>query len=286
MAKRFADPWKINADLHSHSYQSDGVLPPAAVARRAHAQSVDLWALTDHDELSGLAQARTQAQALGMRFIAGVEVSVTWAGQTIHVLGLNIDPDNAVLAKGLADTRGGRTERAHEMAAGLAAVGIPNTFEGALRYVENPNLISRTHFARYLVETGHCSDMSDVFYRYLSEGKPGFVPHRWAKMPDAVSWILAAGGVPVVAHPARYRFNDTEAWAFFGEFAQAGGRGIEVVSSSHSKDQIQRFTKVAQEFNFLASRGSDFHSPEESHVELGQVAALPDAVVPVWADWL
>ncbi len=286
MPTRFGDPWKINADLHSHSHQSDGVFAPAQVARRAHSQGVELWSLTDHDELSGIAEAQAQAAQLGMPFVAGVEVSVTWANQTIHILGLKVDPNNQELANGLAQTRSGRTERALEMAAGLAAAGIDDAYAGALRFVRNPNLISRTHFARFLVESGRCADTSEVFYRYLTEGKPGYVPHRWAKLHEAVQWIRAAGGEPVVAHPARYNFGETESWAFFSEFAQAGGNAIEIVSSSHSRDQIQRFSKLAQEFGFRGSRGSDFHSTEERHAELGQVAALPDSVVPVWSDWI
>ncbi len=286
MATRFSDPWKINADLHSHSHQSDGVLAPAEVASRAHAQGVQLWSLTDHDELSGIVEAQRQADALGLRFVAGVEVSVTWANKTIHILGLNVDPNHQQLNDGLATTRAGRIDRAHEMAAGLAAVGINDAYQGALRFVRNPNLIARTHFARFLVDAGHCTDTSEVFYRYLIEGKPGFVPHRWAKLHEAVGWIRAAGGEPVVAHPARYNFSETESWAFFSEFAQAGGNAIEIVSSSHSRDHIQRFSKLAQEFGFRGSRGSDFHSADDSHVELGQVATLPDSVLPVWSDWI
>lgn len=282
---KFADPWRVNADLHSHSYESDGVLRPSDLADRAAANGVELWALTDHDELAGLQEAADQARARGMRFVAGVEISVTWGSDTIHILGLNIDPHNTDLEAGLASTRDGRLERAREMAAGLTAVGIDGAFEGALAYVQNPSLISRTHFARFLVDSGRCSDMSEVFHRYLGEGKPGFVPHRWARLRDAVSWIRQAQGVPVVAHPARYKFSDTESWAFFSEFAEAGGQAIEVVSSSHTRDEVQRFARLARDFGFSGSRGSDFHSPEEGHIELGRVPPLPDSVVPVWADW-
>lgn len=280
------DPWRINADLHSHSWISDGVLPPEELARRAAGQGVEVWALTDHDELSGLPAARAQAQALSMRFIAGVEISVTWADQTIHILGLNIDEQNQVLQAGLEATRDGRLERAREMSDGLAKVGIIGAFDGALNYVQNPSLISRTHFARYLVETGHCRDTFEVFTKYLTEGKPGYVPHRWARLTDTVRWIVEAQGVAVVAHPGRYRFGDAEGWAFFSEFREAGGAAIEVVSSSHSRDEVARFSRLASEFGFRGSRGSDFHSPDEKQIELGRVAALPDAVVPVWADWL
>jgi 3',5'-nucleoside bisphosphate phosphatase len=281
----YSNPWQINADLHSHSYQSDGDMAPTQVALRAAERGVQLWALTDHDELAGISEARASARELDLTFIAGVEISVTWADTTIHVLGLNIDENDPGLIAGLARTRSGRLERAKEMSQRLADVGIEGAFEGALKFVENPDLISRTHFARYLVEAGYCTDVSDVFTRYLSEGRPGFVPTRWARLADAVGWIRGAGGTASVAHPARYKFNDTQASAFFGEFERAGGQAIEVVSSSHSSAQIQHYAKVAREFGFMGSRGSDFHSPDERDVELGRVPRLPDSVVPVWAHW-
>ncbi len=279
------DPWRLNADLHCHSTISDGTLAPADVVARAHANGVELLSLTDHDELSGQASAQAAADALGLRYVPGVEISVTWAGETIHVVGLGVNPVDAELVAGVARTRDGREERAREMAEQLQAIGIEGTYEGALRYVGNPELISRTHFARFLVESGRCSDVSDVFSRYLSEGKPGFVPHRWAKLSQALGWILGAGGTPVLAHPGRYRLTDTALWALIEEFREAGGSAIEVVCGSHTRDQYGRFAGLAREFGLRASRGSDFHGPGESHVELGQLPPLPDAVVPVWYDW-
>ena len=148
----------LNADLHSHSKVSDGILGPEQLAARAHANGVELWSLTDHDEISGQAQARDAALALGMRYLSGTEISVSFAGQTVHIVGLGFDIDDAALAAGLAATRGGRRERALAMAAGLAAAGIDGAFDGALRYVGNPELVSRTHFARFLVERGVCAD--------------------------------------------------------------------------------------------------------------------------------
>jgi len=279
------DPWRLNADLHCHSTISDGTLEPEDVVARAHAKGVELLSLTDHDELSGQARAQAAADSLGLAYVPGVEISVTWAGETIHVVGLGIDPLDADLVAGVARTRDGREERAKEMAEQLQAVGIEGSYEGALRYVGNPELISRTHFARHLVETGVCSDVADVFQRFLSEGKPGFVPHRWAKLGQALGWILGAGGTPVLAHPGRYRLNDTALWALIEEFREAGGTGIEVVCGSHTRDQYGRFAGIAREFGLRASRGSDFHGPGESHVELGQLPPLPDSVVPVWYDW-
>jgi predicted metal-dependent phosphoesterase TrpH len=272
----------LNADLHSHSTVSDGTLSPAALAERAAANGVELWALTDHDETGGLAAAREAALDLGMAFLTGAELSVTFAGETVHVVGLGFDADDDALKAGLASVRGGRERRAREMAAGLAKVGIPGAFEGALRYVGNPDLISRTHFARFLVEAGHCSDTHEVFRRYLTDGLPGYVPHQWARLSDAVRWITAAGGVAVVAHPARCRFSPSAEYALFSEFVIHGGRGVEVMTGSHSEAERIRYADLAQEFGLLASRGSDFHSPEESRTDLGALPDLPGRLTPVW----
>jgi predicted metal-dependent phosphoesterase TrpH len=271
-----------NADLHCHSAISDGTLEPEAVAARAAANGVELWALTDHDEIGGQRRARDAALALGLPYLTGTEISVTFAGITVHIIGLGFDADDATLVSGLAATRGGRRERALEMAAGLARVGIDDAFDGALRYAGNPELISRTHFARHLVETGVCADTYEVFRRYLVEGKPGYVPHRWATLKDAVSWIVAAGGLAVIAHPARYKFTPNEEYALFSEFKAHGGRGVEVVTGSHSAAEAVRYAGTAREFGLLASRGSDFHSPDESHVDLGTLPPLPAGLTPVW----
>ena len=272
----------LNADLHSHSNVSDGTLSPADLAQRAFEKGVDLWALTDHDELRGLHSAREAALDLGMSFLTGTEVSVSFAGQTVHIVGLGFDHEDAALNAGLAATRGGRTQRARDMAAGLAAVGIHGAFEGALKFVGNPDLISRTHFARFLVESGVCPDTHSVFRRYLTEGHPGYVPHEWARLGDAVRWITQAGGVAVIAHPGRYRFTPTEEYALFTEFIAHGGQGVEVMTGSHSAAEHIRYADTALEFGLLASRGSDFHSPGESRTELGSLPDLPGRLTPVW----
>jgi 3',5'-nucleoside bisphosphate phosphatase len=272
----------LNADLHSHSTVSDGTLQPEALAARAHAQGVDVWALTDHDALAGQARAREAALDLGLAYLSGTEISVTFAGETVHVLGLGVDVDHPDLLAGLAATRGGRLERAREMAAGLEKAGIRGALEGALSYVEQPEAVTRTHFGRFLVDQGHCADQYEVFRRFLVEGKPGFVPHRWAKLGDAVRWITAAGGMAVVAHPARCRFSPTAEYALFSEFVAHGGRGVEVMVSSHSEAERLRFAGIAQEFDLYASRGSDFHSPDESRVDLGDLPDLPGQLKPVW----
>jgi len=261
---------------------SDGTLEPEALAARAAANGVELWALTDHDELAGQHRARAAALDAGLAWLAGVEISVTFAGETVHIVGLGIDPDDEALAAGLAASRSGREQRARDIAAGLAAVGIRGALEGARQRAGNPELVSRTHFARFLVDSGHCASTHEVFRRYLVAGKPGYVPHRWAGLGEAVRWIRAAGGVAVIAHPARYRFTPTEEYALFTEFVAHGGRGVEVVTGSHSEAEAIRYAETAEEFGLLASRGSDFHAPAESRTDLGALPWLPGRLAPVW----
>ncbi|WP_418318702.1 3',5'-nucleoside bisphosphate phosphatase [Piscinibacter sakaiensis] len=273
----------LNADLHCHSTISDGTLEPEAVAARAKANGVELWALTDHDEIGGQQRAMAAAHDLGLPYLTGTEISVTFAATTVHIVGLGFDADDAALAAGLAATRGGRRERAQQMAEGLAKVGIKGSFEGALQYVGNPELISRTHFARFLVESGVCRDTSEVFRKYLVEGKPGYVPHRWAALGDAVRWISDAGGIAVIAHPGRYKFTPTEEFALFSEFIEHGGRGVEVVTGSHSRADFVKYADTAREFDLLVSRGSDFHGPGESHTDLGTLPDFANELTPVWS---
>ena len=272
----------LNADLHCHSTISDGTLPPETLAARARANGVELWALTDHDEIAGQQRAAAAARAEGLAYLTGVEISVTFAKETVHIVGLGFDAANAALDEGLAQVRGGRGPRAQEMARQLELAGIPGSYEGALRYVGNPALISRTHFARFLIEQKICRDMGEVFRRFLTEGKPGFAPHCWARLQDAVQWITGAGGVAVIAHPARYRFSANEEYALFSEFKAHGGQGVEVVTGSHTAAEYVTYAGMAQEFGLAASRGSDFHSPQESRTDLGALPLLPGALTPVW----
>ncbi|MBU6436817.1 MAG: PHP domain-containing protein [Betaproteobacteria bacterium] len=276
----------LNADLHCHSTASDGTLAPEALVARAVANGVDLWALTDHDDLSGIAAARAAARSAGLPFVAGVEISVSFAHETVHIVGLGIDEHDAGLRDGLAYTRSGRERRARTMAEGLAQVGIRDAYEGALRYVGNPELISRTHFARYLVEAGVCGSMHEVFSRYLVDGKPGYVPMQWARLADALRWIHSAGGVAVIAHPGRYKFTPTEEMALFEEFKQLGGEAVEVITGSHTSADFAKYADWALRLGLMASRGSDFHSPDESLCDLGQwgrLPALPEQLTPVWS---
>jgi 3',5'-nucleoside bisphosphate phosphatase len=272
----------FNADLHCHSVVSDGTLTPEALAERAKKNGVELWALTDHDEISGQQRAAAAAKAQGMHYLTGTEISVTFANETVHIVGLGFDPNSAALQAGLLATRGGRSERAQEMSAQLAKVGIYGAYEGALKYVGNPELISRTHFARHLVESGVCQETHEVFRKYLTEGNPGYVPHRWASLRDAVHWITDAGGVAVIAHPGRYKFTPTEEYALFTEFKAHGGRATEVVTGSHTAAEFVKYAETAKEFNLAASRGSDFHCPVESRTDLGTLPYLPGTLTPVW----
>ncbi|MEI8029751.1 MAG: 3',5'-nucleoside bisphosphate phosphatase [Comamonadaceae bacterium] len=272
----------LNADLHCHSVVSDGTLTPEALAARAKTNGVELWALTDHDEIGGQARAAAAARAIGLHYLTGVEISVTFIHQTVHIVGLGFDAKNPALQLGLVQTRGGRGQRAKAMSDDLAKVGIRGAYEGALKFAGNHELISRTHFARFLVESGVCRETNEVFRKYLTEGKPGYVEHRWASLKDAITWITQAGGVAVIAHPARYKFSANEEFALFSEFKAHGGLGVEVVTGSHTAAEYLSYADTAREFGLAASRGSDFHSPNESHTELGTLPNLPDHLTPVW----
>jgi hypothetical protein len=275
----------LNVDLHCHSTASDGLLSPRNLVARAVANGVDVLALTDHDDTSGLAEARAEAEQSGIRLIDGVEISVTWRGATVHIVGLQIDPRASALRGSLESIRRGRATRAQKIAEGLAAAGIPGALAGAQRYAENPELISRSHFARYLVEAGRAPDVKNVFQRYLVKDKPGYVPHQWAALEDAVTWIRASGGVAIVAHPGRYPFSRAEMREFFSEFKDCGGAGIEVVTGSHAPEQFLEFARAAREFGLLASRGSDYHGKGESRFDLGLLPPLAEDLTPVWHDW-
>jgi len=272
-------------DLHSHSTRSDGLLAPAEVAARAARRGVDVLALTDHDEVSGLPEAKDAAAAAGIEFVCGTELSASWEDLTIHVVGLRIDPQNTTLDAGLAAIREGRTSRARRIGDALAAAGIPGAYEGALKYVTSERLVSRTHFARFLVEAGHARDVRDVFRRYLVPGKPGHVAHAWATLNEAVAWIHVAGGQAVLAHPGRYKVGTGGLRRLLSEFRAAGGDAIEVLSPSHTPAQYTEFATHCRVFGFSGSCGSDYHGPGESWMDLGDLPPMPAGVVPVWQDW-
>ena len=270
-------------DLHCHSTHSDGVLRPAQLVARAAARGVRVLALTDHDELSGLEEALDTAGGLGIELVAGAEISVTWAGHTLHVVGLRIDRASHALQGGLQRIRVGRGTRASRMSEGLAQAGIEGALAGAQAYAGNPELVSRTHFARFLVERGHAKDMQSVFRKYLTAGHPGYVPHQWATMDEALSWIREAGGIAVLAHPGRYRMENWQREEMLERFKALGGVALEVVTGSHTPDQYVYWAKAAQRHGLLASCGSDFHGPDESYRDLGDLPPLPASCKPVWS---
>ena len=283
MNRSFSERPMSNIDFHCHSEISDGLHSPREVVGFAAKNGVDVLALTDHDNLGGLAQAREAAHEHDIRFIDGVEVSVTWTSKTLHIVGVNIDPSDSALRAGLETIRSGRMQRAAKMAESLARAGIGGVLQGALGYAKNPDMIGRTHFARCLVEHGHVKDVKTVFKKYLVPGKPGYVPHEWASLADAVRWIVGSGGIAVLAHPGRYDIGPNAMKRLLGEFKTLGGLGVEVVTSNHSAEHIERFSRLAIEFELLASRGSDFHGDENGRVQLGRIPALPPHLTPVWS---
>jgi hypothetical protein len=280
----------LDYDLHCHSNVSDGLLTPGVLMARAAERGVKFIALTDHDDTDGLAEAAQAAEKHQMKFINGVEISVTWRSHTLHIVGLNIDPQNKALQDGLHSVREGRGERARLMSESLARAGIGGVLEGAYQYASNREIIGRTHFARYLVETGHAKDVRSVFKNFLVKGKPGFVTHQWAALNDAINWINGSGGVAVLAHPGRYTsgrkpMGRKTLRELLAEFVELGGRGIEVVTGSHTSEQYAEFAKYATEFNLLSSCGSDFHGPGESYRDLGRLPDLPLECRPIWQAW-
>jgi 3',5'-nucleoside bisphosphate phosphatase len=277
-------------DLHCHSSFSDGTLSPAELVARAAERGVKMLALTDHDSTAGLEEARAAANAFDITFINGVEISVTWRSHSVHLVGLNIDPAYPLLAQGLGEVRSGRGERARKMAVELAKSGIGDTLAGAYRYAGNPCMVGRAHFARHLVEAGHCKDVKSVFNRFLAKGKPGYVPHQWAPLADAVGWIRGSGGVAVLAHPGRYMVGRNSMGKktmheLLSDFVACGGQALEVVSGSHTPQQYAEFARYAEEFKLLCSCGSDFHSPGESYRDLGRLPDFPLGCKPVWQQW-
>jgi len=272
-------------DLHSHSTYSDGLLDPGALVRRAASRGVDFLALTDHDELAGLAEARGAAMDTGITLVNGSELSASWDDLTIHVVALRIDPADATLSQGLESIRQGRRTRARRIADSLSTAGVPDAFAGALKYATTERLITRTHFARHLIEIGRVRDMKDAFAKFLTPGKPGYVTHAWATMPEAIGWIRGAGGQAVLAHPGRYKVDERGMRRLLTEFRDAGGEAIEVLSASHSSAQVAEYARYARVLGLKASSGSDYHGAGESNTDLGDLPPLPAGVVPVWAGW-
>lgn len=274
-----------NFDLHNHSTRSDGLLSPTALVELAARRGCHAIALTDHDTIDGVAEAAQAAARVGIRFIPGVEISVSWGETTLHVVGLGIDPASPQLQAGLESIRSGRGGRARMLAGLLDKLGVPGTYEGALAIAGDERLLSRTHFARHLAERGVVRDTQQAFDRYLAKGKPAYVPHRWATLGDAVSWIRAAGGVAVLAHPGRYDLKPMMREELLKEFRALGGEGIEVVTGSHRPEEYALWQREALAHGLLASRGADYHGPGESPHEPGTLPMLHASLTPVWSKW-
>ncbi len=275
----------LDIDLHCHSSISDGVLTPTQLIDRAAQRGVRVLALTDHDDIAGLNEARSAAATKNITLINGVEISVSWRGRTIHILGLNINLDYQPLVEGLSSIRDGRKQRAENIAAELEKIGIENSLEGAYANTGERGLIGRTHFARFLIEKGYAKDMKSVFKKYLVKGKPGYTHHEWAALSEAIEWITGSGGIAAIAHPARYGLGKNVLNDLLDEFCALGGTALEVISASHTPQQVEAFAVHARSRHLLVSCGSDFHGPGESHYDLGQLPELPSGCTPVWRDW-
>lgn len=275
----------LNIDLHSHSTISDGVLSPSQLLIHAGSREIDILALTDHDDTAGLEEAHLQAQQENITLINGVEISVTWRNRTLHILGLDIDPHHPPLAHGLKKIRDGRLERAQAIAAHLERCGIHGGFEGARKQAGERGLIGRTHFARFLVNQGYAKNVKSVFKKFLVKGKPGYVSHIWAGLDEAIAWIRGSGGQAIIAHPARYKLSSHLLEQLLNEFCELGGKGIEVVTSSHTPEQTRQFAQLAARMDLYASCGSDYHGPGESYFDLGRLPTLPPECTPIWSQW-
>ena len=271
-------------DLHCHSTISDGLLSPQDLVAYAAKSGVKVLALTDHDDVSGLQAAHEAALQHGVHFINGVEISATWKKRTLHIVGLKIDAENAALKTALDKVRIGRDKRAQEMAAGLAKVGIEGAYEGA-NAIAKQSILTRSHFAQFLVQSGHAKDVKTVFKKFLVKGKPGFVDHQWMSLEAAVGLIKDSGGSAVIAHPGRYGLGAINMLLLMHEFRSYGGAAIEVVTGSHTPPQYQQFAKIAHQFSLKSSIGSDYHGPGLSYIAMGCVPELPAGCVPVWDDW-
>ncbi|MDO5686192.1 MAG: PHP domain-containing protein [Neisseria sp.] len=273
----------MSIDLHCHSHVSDGKFPPSEVVRLAHANGATMLSLTDHDHIGGLAEAHLAAQDHGVNLINGVEISVTWRARTVHIVGLNFDRHHAGLPEKLAQIRSGRLTRLQKIAERLAKKAkIDGVYEGALALAENPDTVSRTHIAQFLCQNGHVADKDEAFKKWLGDGKPACVKHEWATLAEAVAMIHTAGGVAVIAHPARYRLSATAMRALLEEFIALGGQAIEVACSVHSLNERLNFALLANRYGLYASRGSDFHGQGEYGCIIGRPPELPLTCRPVW----
>jgi 3',5'-nucleoside bisphosphate phosphatase len=274
----------VPIDLHCHSTLSDGLLSPEELVAHAASKGVRVLALTDHDEVGGLVRARAAAAEHGITLVNGVEISVTWKKRTLHIVGLRIDANHPELIHTFQQVHAARDTRARQMADGLAKAGIAGAYEGA-KHIAGNSVMTRSHFAQFIVKQGHAKNIKSVFKKYMVKGKPGFVNHEWMSLEQAVTLIREAGGVAVLAHPGRYDLGFVNMHLLLHEFRSYGGIAIEVVTGSHQPPQFDQFAKLAHRFDLKASQGSDYHGPGLSFMEMGRLPALPANCVPIWQDW-
>ena len=274
----------MKIDLHCHSYYSDGVLSPSEVVLLAKKEGCDVFALTDHDTTDGLIEAQQQADKSGLSLVHGVEISAMWSNMTVHILGLGVDINNEILQMGLKQHQEFRQLRAEKMARGLGGAGVFGALEKT-QAIAKKSMITRTHFAQMLVQEGVCKDMKSVFKRFLTGKKPGGVGGKWAEYDEVISWIHAAGGKAVLAHPLRYRMTNTKVKRLLNHLSGVGLDGVEVVTGSSSSDEITLVSQWAKEFGLSASVGSDYHGWSGQRVRIGHLQDMPSANETVWRDW-
>ena len=272
----------MKADLHNHSYFSDGFLSPREVVRLASEANCDLFSLTDHDTTQGVVEAKHEADKLGLNLVHGVEISAFWRNSAIHIVGLGIDIENDLLQTGLEFNQNLRNDRAKKIALGLWRSGIKDALEKAQK-ISGGHMLTRTHFAQMLIQEGYCKDMKSVFRRYLSGRKPGGVRVEWKDFNEVIKWIQSAGGKALIAHPFRYRMTHTKIKKMLNDFKEANGDGFEVVNANSSDEEISLGNKWTEEYNLLASIGSDFHGWPNQRVQIGNLADLPNNSRAIWS---
>ncbi len=270
-------------DLHTHSNCSDGQLSPTELVALAKERNVAVLALTDHDTLSGIEEAKAAAGD-DIAIITGIELSSVWQGRNIHVVGLNVDTGSESLLAAVEQQSQGRLKRAKTIAEKLAKAGIVGAWDGVQYYAKGDS-IGRPHFAQYMVDSGYVNSISEAFKRYLGSGKAGDVKQEWPELSTVVKWITEAGGIAVLAHPDKYDLTRTKLYALLQEFVEAGGEGIEVVSGVQEPNVTSKLIRAALDFSLSISCGSDFHSLENAWQAPGKMSAVPAGYKAVWDHW-
>ena len=271
-------------DLHTHSTASDGSLSPEELVNQAYAAGINTLALTDHDTVDGLANALSASQTLDITFINGIELSTKWLSYTVHIVGLNINPDSEMLSQHIEHLKQLREQRAIRIGEHLNKINIPDAYQNAKK-LAGDGTVTRHHFAKYLVESGFAKDQKDVFKRYLVRSKPGYVSVDWPTLGETIDCIHQSGGVAVIAHPLRYKMTATKLRQLIADFKSLTGDGIEVVSGRQNQNELTRSISLCKQFELLASSGSDFHNQNTPWAQLGELHPLPETLAPIWQHW-